>query len=87
MSSIDRRFLWIICAGVINHAQPYRPGNCDRRPSFDHLRFDRSCHQLAALDVLSWFLWLWCLLLLVGFAVHYFKGSNENKPKRTVFGA
>ncbi len=66
---------------------PYRPGNCDRHPSFDHLRFDGSCHEFVALDVISWWLWLWNLLLALGLLVHFFHGSAENKPKRTIYGA
>ena len=80
-------FFWIICAGVLQHAMPYRPGNCHRKPEFDHARFDRSCHQLAAMMVLSWWQWVWVSIFLVAFAVHFVRGSAENRPKRTVFGA
>jgi len=81
------RFFWIVCAGVINHASPYRPGDCTRKPQFDHAKFDSSCHQLAALDVISWWLWLWSFLVLVGLLVDWFSRRGDSERKRTVFGA
>lgn len=47
--------LWVVDAGLMNRASPFRAGNCNRDPAFP-AQFHPDCTKFVGIEALAWVL-------------------------------